>query len=265
MTTRHQITDTALGFNGTLDGQGYNGPNPFSHDLSRPVEAWCGDFVTDIYKRAQLPLPPMQPGCRTGFAYCPAAVNYGRRHHATRYSWHAEPGDIVLFDWDGDGVADHTEIVTGNHDGWVGTCGGNSGPSTVASYRGEGGVHRHRWHVPAGQGNSQFLAVINAAKVVHFGGPAYPTAAGTALPAEPRQLMLKSPMMQGADVQAVQQALNQLNHVGLDVTGIYDSATSYAVLNWQERAGMGVDGIVGPEVVSSLGLPTGSGTLEQPS
>ena len=71
MTTRDQIVSTALGFNGTCNGQGYNGPNPFSADLSRPAEAWCGDYVTDIYKRAQIPLPSMQPGNRTGFAYCP--------------------------------------------------------------------------------------------------------------------------------------------------------------------------------------------------
>ena len=30
MTTRDQIVRTALGFNGTCDGQGYDGPNPFS-------------------------------------------------------------------------------------------------------------------------------------------------------------------------------------------------------------------------------------------
>src|SRR5262249_49290532 len=159
-------------------------------------------FVTDIYKRAHIPLPPMQPGCRTGFTNCQQAFHYGRRHHATRYPWHAEPGDIVLFDWDGHGVADHTEIVTGNNDDHVGTIGAHSGPSTVDHSHGQGGAHRHRWHVPAGQGNSQILAVINAAKVVRFGGPAHPTAPGTPLPAEPRQLMLKSPMMSGADVQA---------------------------------------------------------------
>ena len=108
MTTRDQIVSTALGFNGTGNGQGYDGPNPFSADLSRPAEAWCGDFVTDIYKRAQIPLPAMQPGCRTGFAYCPDAVGYGQAHGATRGSWEAEPGDITLFDWNGDGVADQT-------------------------------------------------------------------------------------------------------------------------------------------------------------
>jgi hypothetical protein len=261
MTTRHTITSIALGFNGTCNGQGYDHANPFSHDLSRPVEAWCGDFVTDIYKRAHIPLPSMQPGCRTGFAGCPAAVDYGRRRHATRFSWHAEPGDIVLFDWPipgkalGDGVADHTEIVTGYHDGFLGTIGGNSAKSNVDGFRGEGGVHRHRWHVPAGQGNSLILAVINAAKVVRFGGPAHPTKPGTPLPAEPRQLMLKSPMMKGADVQAVQQALNQRNNTGLATDGIYDPATRDAVLNWQQHEQIHVDGIVGPYTGFSLELP----------
>ena len=64
MTTRDDVVRTALGYNGTCDGQGYDGPNPFSADLSRPAEAWCGDFVTDVYKRAQIPLPSMQPGCQ---------------------------------------------------------------------------------------------------------------------------------------------------------------------------------------------------------
>jgi hypothetical protein len=75
MTARDQIASTALGLNGTCNGQGYNGLNPFSADLSRLAEAWCGDFVTGICKRAHIPLPSMQPGCRTGFAYCPDAVN----------------------------------------------------------------------------------------------------------------------------------------------------------------------------------------------
>jgi hypothetical protein len=30
------------------------------------------DFVTSVYKRAQIPLPPVRPGCHTGFAYGPA-------------------------------------------------------------------------------------------------------------------------------------------------------------------------------------------------
>jgi hypothetical protein len=256
MTTRSDVVNIALGYNGTCDGQSYDGPNPFSADLGRPAEAWCGDFVTDAYKRAQIPLPSMQPGCRTGFAYCPDAVDYGQAHGATRYSWEAEPGDIVLFDWNGDGVADHTEIATGYQGGALFTIGGNSAPSNIDSFRGDGGVHRHSWEAPAGQGNNLVLVVIDTSKVVQFGGPAHPTRPGQPPPTEPRPLMLKSPTMTGADVLVVQQALNQRDNAGLATDGVYGPLTRDAVTNWQRHEHIEVDGIVGPQTRSSLGLPT---------
>lgn len=245
----------ALGFNGNGNGKGFDGPNPFSADLARPVEAWCGDFVTDVYKRAQIPLPSMQPGCRTGFAYCPDAVNYGQAHNATRNSWESQPGDIVLFDWNGDGTADHTEIVTAYQGGVLFTIGGNSGPSNVDDFAGPGGVHRHHWAAPADAGNDDVLTVLNAAAVVKFGGPAQPAVAFHAEPASPRLLMLKSPVMSGADVQAVQRALNQRENAKLPTGGVYNPATRDAVIAWQKHAHIGVDGIVGPETRASLGLP----------
>ncbi len=233
MTTRHEIVRIALGYNGNCNGQGYDGPNPFSADLSHPAEAWCGDYVTDVYQRAQI----------------------RRAHGATRNSWEADHGDIVLFDWNGDGIADHTEIVTGYRDGALFTIGGNSGPSNIDSFNGDGGVHRHRWPAPAGIGNNDVLVVIDASKVVAFGGPAHPTRPGTPPPVEPRLLMLKSPMMRGADVRVVQHALNQRNNAGLATDGVYGSSTRDAVLDWQRREHIEVDGIVGPQTRSSLGLP----------
>ena len=135
------------------------------------------------------------------------------------------------------------------------TIGGNSGPSNVDGFSGQGGVHRHRWNAPAGQGNDQVLVVVDTSKVVIFGGPAHLTKAGTAPPAQPRMLMLKSPMMTGADVRAVQQALNQRNHAGLATDGAYGPATRNAVLNWQRRAHIEADGIIGPQTRSSLSPP----------
>jgi hypothetical protein len=135
------------------------------------------------------------------------------------------------------------------------TIGGNSGPSNVDHFDGTGGVHRHRWNAPAGHGNDQVLVVIDTAKVVGFGGPAHLTKPGTAPLAGPRLLMLKSPMMTGADVRAVQNALNQHNHAGLATDGCYGPETSAAVLNWQRREHLQADGIVGPQTRTSLGLP----------
>ena len=48
--------------------------------------------------------------------------------------------------------------------------------------------------------------------------------------------MLKSPMMTGADVRVVQQALNQRNHAGLATDGTYGPATRDAVLNWHDAS-----------------------------
>jgi Putative peptidoglycan binding domain len=254
MTTRDQIVNVALGYNGNGNGEGYDGPNPFSADLGRPAEAWCGDFVTDIYKRAQIPLPAMQPFCRTGFAYCPDAVLFGQMHSATRYSWQAQPGDIVLFDFNGNQVADHTEIVTAYQGGDLLTIGGNSGPSNIDDFQGQGGVHRHRWSAPAGHGNDQVLTVLDTSKIVLFGAPAYLTSPAKPLEG-PRLLMLKSPMMKGADVQAVQQALNSRGQAGLAVDGIYSPPVRDAVVSWQRREHLAVDGIVGPQTRASLGLP----------
>jgi len=96
--------------------------------------------------------------------------------------------------------------------------------------------------------------VIDTAKVVTFGAPAHLTRPAAALAAGPRLLMLKSPMMTGADVRAVQNALNQRSHAGLAADGCYGPMTSAAVLNWQRRERLETDGMVGPKTRASLGL-----------
>lgn len=56
----------------------------------------------------------------------------------------AQPGDLVMFDWHGDGVADHIGIVEVNHpdDGWMQTIEGNTSSGTSGSQSNGGGVYR---------------------------------------------------------------------------------------------------------------------------
>lgn len=56
----------------------------------------------------------------------------------------AQPGDLVMFDWQGDGVADHIGIVEENHpdEGWMQTIEGNTSPSSGGSQSNGGGVYR---------------------------------------------------------------------------------------------------------------------------
>ncbi len=67
-----------------------------------------------------------------------------------------------------------------------------------------------------------------------------------------RLLLLQEPMMEGEDVQAVQQSLRDEGYE-LAVDGIYGPETEQVVRAFQEREELQVDGIVGPATRSALG------------
>lgn len=68
--------------------------------------AWCGTFVSWCYDQAKKPLGKI--GYMKGFAGCQTAVsqvkNWGKIVTIP------EPGDVVFYDWQGDGKFDHTGI-----------------------------------------------------------------------------------------------------------------------------------------------------------
>lgn len=68
--------------------------------------AWCGIFVSWVYTHAGFRLGNI--GFKKGFAGCQTAVAYFKKQGSIT----KEPiiGDIVFFDWNGDGRFDHTGI-----------------------------------------------------------------------------------------------------------------------------------------------------------
>lgn len=72
-------------------------------------------------------------------AYCPYVVNYAKQHN----QWHKAPydrGDIVLFDWDGDGLADHIGFVVAVSGSTLTTIEGNTDDAVRRMTRNEVGV-----------------------------------------------------------------------------------------------------------------------------
>lgn len=67
---------------------------------------WCGMFVSWCYSMAGFPLPKI--GFKKGFAGCQTAVAYFKKNSMIT----TEPvsGDIVFYDFNGDGRYDHTSI-----------------------------------------------------------------------------------------------------------------------------------------------------------
>ena len=68
-----------------------------------------------------------------------------------------------------------------------------------------------------------------------------------------RVLMLQRPFMRGDDVRAVQQALAGTGE-SVDVDGIFGPGTERAVIDFQGRQGLTVDGTVGPATRAALGM-----------
>ena len=78
---------------------------------------WCCTFVWDGFHQTGLSAL-FCGGQKT--AFCPYVVNYAREH-GQWISSDLQPGDLLLYDWDGDGQADH-----------IGFCAGVSGMTLVS-------------------------------------------------------------------------------------------------------------------------------------
>jgi hypothetical protein len=174
MTTRAQVAAKALGYNGLNDGTGYPGPpNIFEQVLGRPDEYWCGDFVSAVFAMCGLPLPVMQAGMESGFASVPMGWEYAVAQGATSQSWNAEVGDLVVFSNEGIQLA-HVELVYAFDGTHLYSIGGDSGPSNVDGYQGQGGVHRHESAIGPGVGNPSIVGVITTGHLVTFTKPSLP-------------------------------------------------------------------------------------------
>jgi hypothetical protein len=93
---------------------------------------YCAMFVSWVMASAGVPCAGL-PG-----SYCPSIEAAARRAGATVGARQARPGDLVLFDWGGDGVCDHVGIVESNPGSYLVTIEGNTSRGGAGS-QGNGG------------------------------------------------------------------------------------------------------------------------------
>ena len=93
--------------------------------------SWC---TTDSDGRSVLP--------GGDFAYVPYGINAARAAGQLVDPSRAAPGDLICFDWDGDGIADHVGLVEANYGSWVQTIEGNTSSGAAGSQSNGGGVYR---------------------------------------------------------------------------------------------------------------------------
>lgn len=106
--------------------------------LAGPSESvwWCMAFVSMCFDMAG------EIDAIGGFSYNTDVT----KSRMTKVSIEdAQRGDVVLFDWDRDGLTDHVGIVEANlGDGWLQTIEGNTSPSNAGSQSAGNGVYRRQ-------------------------------------------------------------------------------------------------------------------------
>jgi peptidoglycan hydrolase-like protein with peptidoglycan-binding domain len=103
---RKKVVDTALGEVGNTETPPNSNKTKYGAWYGINGVAWCAEFVSWVFNEAGAPLGKVDDD--KGYRYCPSAYNFWKAHN--QITTHPEPGDIVLFDWTGDGKADHTGI-----------------------------------------------------------------------------------------------------------------------------------------------------------
>lgn len=143
MTTAKQVMDIAIkeiGYSrwtdsqtGTKYGRWYAASTGSPYYGTNGVP-YCAMFVSWCFAQAGDPKGcPGIPG-----AYCPWIVTAGRNSGQTVPVSQAKYGDVVLFDWGGDGVSDHIGFVENNNGSYLTCIEGN----TTGTNGQSGGVNR---------------------------------------------------------------------------------------------------------------------------
>lgn len=94
----------------------------YGHEVSGDNYAWCCAFIWWVFRKCGL-LMKFCAGNKT--AYCPFVVNWAKAHNQWVTSGY-QLGDILLYDWNGDGLADHIGWCAGVAGGYAKSIEGNS-------------------------------------------------------------------------------------------------------------------------------------------
>lgn len=95
--------------------------------------AWCAAFTSWLWKEAGYDVS------WTDFDYVPAVWNDAVAMDLNRASTsQAQPGDLIVFDWEGDGTPDHIGIVDSVANGTINTIEGNSSDRVQRQHYGFG-------------------------------------------------------------------------------------------------------------------------------
>ena len=105
---RQDVINKARSQNGVVERPANSNKTEYGlwYQPSLNGQKWCAMFVSWVFHHAGHPLGHIQT--KNGIHHCQSAHNYYREKG--KLTSNPEPGDIVIYDWTGDGHADHVGI-----------------------------------------------------------------------------------------------------------------------------------------------------------
>lgn len=122
--------------------EGPNNENPYGIWYGIPNAPYCAMGVSWCFAQVGLShlIAAQTP---KGFSFNPAALHWFQMQGLVVNKMSMQPGDLVMFDWNRDGVADHVEIVEAASPGGFTTIGFNTGNPNDPTKEGCWRVHRN--------------------------------------------------------------------------------------------------------------------------
>ncbi len=104
--SRQSILTTAATQDGIKESPANSNKTKYGQWYGLDGVKWCCIFVSWVYNHAGNPLEAIDNP--NGYQSCQSGYNFWKRNN--RIVREPQSGDIVLYDWTGDGICDHTGI-----------------------------------------------------------------------------------------------------------------------------------------------------------
>lgn len=225
--SRQSILDTAATQEGIKESPANSNKTKYGQWYGLDGVKWCCIFVSWIYDHAGNPLEAIDTS--RGYQSCQSGYNFWKRNN--RIVREPQPGDIVLYDWTGDGVCDHTGIFVK----WL-----DAANTKFQAWEG------NTAHGKDSDGGQVMLRERNKTLVKAF---VTPIALVEGLPLNNDVNLRKGD--RGSEVTAFQKMLHDLNFK-VTVDGMFGSETENIVKEFQQKHSLSVTGIVTPELLGAI-------------
>ena len=225
--SRQSIIQTATNENGTKESPANSNKTKYGVWYGLNGVKWCAIFVSWVYDHAGSPLGFIETA--NGYQSCQGGYNHWKA--AGQLTADPNPGDIVLFDWDGDGHCDHTGIFDSWKDAaktvffsWEG--------NTAVGNNSDGGMVMRR------QRNRSVVRAFASPRVLDNPSPG-----------------LTNDNLQKGDtnarVSSLQKMLHDLNYP-ITVDGVFGDGTVAIVKQFQKENNLDTTGIVTPALLGAI-------------